>query len=174
MNVVWPVNALYLGPLGIWAYLRMGKKQADKPFWQEAATADTHCAAGCTIGDAIAESVVFFAGWKIAGDPVWAAILCDFAAAYLVGIVFQYLTRDESGWEGLKGALKADTASLLAFEIGMFAWMLLSRFVLFADHPLHANQAAYWFMMQLAMWIGFATAYPVNRWLLRAGLKEAM
>jgi len=29
-------------------------------------------------------------------------------------------------------------------------------------------------MMQIAMLIGFLTAYPVNWWLLRAGLKEKM
>ena len=29
-------------------------------------------------------------------------------------------------------------------------------------------------MMQLAMLCGFATAYPVNWWLIRRGLKEKM
>jgi hypothetical protein len=29
-------------------------------------------------------------------------------------------------------------------------------------------------MIQIAMMIGFATSYPVNRWLLRKGIKEAM
>jgi hypothetical protein len=32
----------------------------------------------------------------------------------------------------------------------------------------------FWFMMQLAMLIGFVTAYPVNWWLIRVGIKEAM
>jgi hypothetical protein len=31
-----------------------------------------------------------------------------------------------------------------------------------------------WFMMQLAMLTGFVTAYPVNRWLIKAGIKESM
>jgi hypothetical protein len=29
-------------------------------------------------------------------------------------------------------------------------------------------------MMQIAMWCGDATAYPVNGWLVRTGIKEAM
>jgi hypothetical protein len=29
-------------------------------------------------------------------------------------------------------------------------------------------------MMQIAMICGFATAYPVNAWLIRSGVKEAM
>ena len=32
----------------------------------------------------------------------------------------------------------------------------------------------FWFVMQLAMLCGFATAYPVNWWLIRSGIKEAM
>ena len=29
-------------------------------------------------------------------------------------------------------------------------------------------------MMQIAMLFGFATAYPVNWWLIESGIKEAM
>ncbi|HJT79714.1 MAG TPA: DUF4396 domain-containing protein [Chthoniobacterales bacterium] len=32
----------------------------------------------------------------------------------------------------------------------------------------------FWFMMQIAMLAGFLTSYPVNWWLLRAGIKEKM
>jgi hypothetical protein len=32
----------------------------------------------------------------------------------------------------------------------------------------------FWFMMQIAMLAGFAVSYPVNWWLIRAGLKEVM
>ena len=73
----------------------------------------------------------------------------------------------------IKAALKADTISLLAFEIGMFAFMAVSSQLLF--HPkLEPNQPAYWYMMQIAMLIGFVTAYPANWWLIRKGVKEAM
>lgn len=29
-------------------------------------------------------------------------------------------------------------------------------------------------MMQIAMWFGLATSYPVNRWLISVGIKEMM
>lgn len=32
----------------------------------------------------------------------------------------------------------------------------------------------FWFAMQLAMLAGFATSYPINWWLIRAGVKEKM
>ncbi|OZI19805.1 hypothetical protein CAL26_19760 [Bordetella genomosp. 9] len=55
--------------------------------------------------------------------------------------------------------------------IGMFAWMAL-RTALYPD--LQPTQASYWFMMQIAMIVGFATTYPVNWWLIRRGTKERM
>lgn len=76
-------------------------------------------------------------------------------------------------WDGLVAALKADTASLIAFEVGMFAFMALNRLVLFTTPP-EPNTAAYWFLMPLAMAVGFATSYPANWWLVEAGVKEAM
>ncbi len=39
---------------------------------------------------------------------------------------------------------------------------------------LEVNSAEFWFMMQIAMLCGFLTSYPVNWWLLRSGIKEAM
>jgi hypothetical protein len=41
------------------------------------------------------------------------------------------------------------------------------------DH-LHPDRAAYWSRIQVGMVLGFATSYPVNWWLIRRGLKEAM
>ncbi|HWC81729.1 MAG TPA: DUF4396 domain-containing protein [Pseudonocardiaceae bacterium] len=32
----------------------------------------------------------------------------------------------------------------------------------------------YWFLMQIGMIAGFFTAWPVNVWLIRRGIKEAM
>ena len=52
--------------------------------------------------------------------------------------------------------------------------MSVSQTVVFFDHNLHPDNPAYWCMMQIGMVIGFATAYPMNWWLIRQGIKEAM
>ena len=75
--------------------------------------------------------------------------------------------------EGIREAIKADTISLVAFEIGMFAWMTLTTKVFFA-HPLQPNSFVYWFMMQIAMIVGFLTTYPANWLLIRRGVKTEM
>jgi hypothetical protein len=76
--------------------------------------------------------------------------------------------------DGLIAALKADALSLIAFEIGLFGWMAFMQFVLFPDPHLAPDHAAYWFLMQIGMAIGFLTSYPINVWLIRRGIKEAM
>ncbi len=55
----------------------------------------------------------------------------------------------------------------------MFAWMVLTYFVFFHPH-LRPTEAGYWFMMQIAMIVGFATPYPMNWWLIKKGIKESM
>jgi hypothetical protein len=39
---------------------------------------------------------------------------------------------------------------------------------------LRTDTVEFWFMMQIAMMFGFATAYPVNWWLIKSGIKEKM
>jgi hypothetical protein len=36
------------------------------------------------------------------------------------------------------------------------------------------DTSGHWFMMQVGMIVGFFTAWPVNRWLVRSGIKEKM
>jgi hypothetical protein len=186
MNAVWPITALYLGIIGLWAYGRMGRapsskteenKSPQKPFWQSVFVGATHCGAGCSLGDVLAEWVVFAGGATLAGSTMYADFVWDFVAAYLLGIAFQYFSiapmRHLSFAEGIKEAIKADTVSLVAFEIGMFVWMGLTNKVFFSS-PLHPDSVVYWFMMQIAMVVGFLTTYPANWLLIRKGIKTAM
>jgi hypothetical protein len=103
----------------------------------------------------------------------------DYVAAVALGIVFQYFAiapmRGLSPRKGLVEAAKADVLSLTAFEVGLFGWMALMSFVVFpAPHHLHPDSPVYWFLMQIGMIVGFATAWPANVWLIRRGIKEAM
>ena len=82
--------------------------------------------------------------------------------------------RDLTPAQGLRDALKADTLSLVAFEVGGFGVMAIIQLVLFTDPHLTPDHAVYWFGMQIAMLAGFATSYPANVWLVRRGIKEGM
>lgn len=93
----------------------------------------SHCGAGRTLGDIVAEFAVFGFGFTVAG-------------------------------------------TVLPFEIGLVGWMALMAFVFYpAPHRrLQPDTPVYWFLMQIGVIIGFATAWPANVWLIRRGIKEAM
>jgi len=194
MNIVWPATALYLGPVALWGYFKWGllsshhhmmmarQKNEDmpsarKPFWQSVATAATHCGAGCTVGDIIAEWGMFFFPFTLFGHQIFGAWLLDFAFAFLLGIAFQYFTikpmRNVSTGKGLAQAFQADTLSIIAWQIGMYGWMAIATFVIFG-HELSKTKPVFWFMMQIAMWFGFALSFPINAVLLKRGIKEKM
>ena len=125
----------------------------------------------------LAEFIVFVGGLAIAGSTFGAELAGDFALAFLLGIAFQYFAivpmRHLSPGRGIVAALQADALSLISFEVGLFAWMALMRFVFFGPN-LHPDSPVYWFMMQIGMVIGFGTSFPVNWWLVKTGVKEAM
>jgi hypothetical protein len=202
MNLVWPITALYLSVFALWGYFRLGrgmtrdsmqgmsskemKQQVDKreeqarhdPTWQQTAISDSHCGAGCTLGDVIAEFSIAGLGFTLFGQPLYAEMAGDLLLAWLLGIAFQYFTikpmRNLSPIQGLIAAVKADTLSILTFEIGLFGWMALTYFVLFPGPHLKPSGPVYWLMMQIGMVIGYFTSYPMNRLLVKWGTKEAM
>jgi hypothetical protein len=182
MNWVWPLTALYLGPIAVLWHHRSSRRQhsdmegAGKPFWKKVFAGATHCGSGCVLGDFAGEWLVFLGGLTIAGSTLLASYVFDFVLAYLFGIVFQYFAiaplRNVRGWPAIRDAVKADTVSLIAFEAGVFAFMALTHKVF--SPTLKPDDAVYWFMMQIAMVVGFAATYPANWWLIKSGIKEGM
>lgn len=199
MHLVWPITGMYFGPVAAWMYLRtrpISSKDSPKPdekikermkemepTREQVSVAVYHCGAGCTLGDVIGEAGLFVIGGTlatfVAGSEFATKLVVDFILAYIIGIFFQYFTivpmRGLSLGQGVLAAMRADTISIGAFEIGMFSWMAIVRFALFPEPTrIYPNMAVYWFMMQIAMIIGWATSYPANVWLIRKGWKEKM
>jgi hypothetical protein len=207
MNIVWPVTALFGGLAAVWGYYKYGRLATHEransaiergddpphkrltPFPVMVGKATTHCGAGCTLGDICAEWLGFAfpanavaLGWhSIFPEKIFAVWVFDYFLAYVFGIVFQYMTiapmRGLPFAQGVWAAVKADTLSLTAWQIGMYGFMALAHFYIFGvllGTRLQVNSAEFWFMMQIAMWCGFATSYPVNWWLIEQGWKERM
>ncbi len=207
MNLVWPTTALFGTVWVAWQYFaygrlatheathaakqRHGKPQGKRqtPFPIMVANGALHCGSGCTLGDIAAEWLVFaipaIAVWfgygSLFGERMFAVWIVDFIFAYVFGIFFQYFSiapmRGLSPGAGLIAAIKADTLSLTAWQVGMYGFMAFASLYVFRTvlgAPLRTDMVEFWFMMQLAMIVGFLTAYPVNWWLLRAGIKEPM
>lgn len=207
MNVVWPVTALFGTVLTTWAYIRYGRlatrqkaQQAkergedppsmkETPFPMMVAKGALHCGSGCCLGDIIAEWLVFglpviavWFGWQsVFSEKIFAVWVVDFLFAFVLGVAFQYFTiapmRNLGPAEGIWQAVKADTLSLSAWQIGMYGFVAIAHFWLFGSvlgAKLEVDMPEFWFMMQIAMLAGFVTAYPVNWWLIKSGIKEKM
>lgn len=207
MNIVWPVSALFGTVATVWAYFRYGRlatiaahhhakahgekppNMTQTPFPVMVGKGALHCGSGCMLGDVAAELLAFLVpgvavwfGWhSLFAEKMYAVWVLDFVFAYVLGIVFQYYAivpmRGLSPREGLIAAVKADTASLIAWQVGMYGFMAFVQFYLYpylAGRPAPVNSVEFWFAMQLAMVAGFLTSYPVNWWLVSVGIKERM
>ncbi|MES1925617.1 DUF4396 domain-containing protein [Salinisphaera sp. T31B1] len=200
MNITWPITGLYFPVVGWWLYVAMGRPDAmashgshdsgtnegggnhghhhaSKPKWQSVFVGVTHCGGGCTLGDSVAAPIVAAIGLTVFGSELIGHFVGAFIGAYLFGLLFQIVPTMQMGESSLGrafvNAVKADTLSLIAFEIGMFGWLAIAFKLILPEMPAVATPV-YWFMMQIAMMIGFATAYPANWWLIDRGIKHGM
>jgi Domain of unknown function (DUF4396) len=189
MDFAFPLTALYLGPVAVWAYFVRGRRMSRKRMrmqmhgseardsvWQVSLSA-SHCGAGCVLGDIGGEWIVFATGWMIgSAAELFPEYLLDLPLAWVFGILFQYFAiaplRGQVGrLAPLGDAIKSDTLSVLSFEVGLFGWMGFAQYAI-SNAPI--DSSTHWFSMQIGMLLGFLTSWPVNRWLLRRGIKEPM
>ncbi len=161
MNLVWPITALFGSALALWFYFAYGRlatqhqvqaakrrhklqpAEQDTPFPIMVAKGALHCGSGCTLGDIVAEWLVFFVpavavwfGWQtLFSEKIFAVWILDYIFAFVIGIGFQYFTikpmRQLSPWQGLVAALQADALSLTAWQVGMYGLMAIAQFYVF-------------------------------------------
>ncbi len=185
MEIVWPITAIWSGPLGLWAYLRWGRPATQK--WQarngpapelglpaKAAVETIPGGAASFVGHAIAVPIVVATGITIAGEHVWPMILLIAAFALPLLIAFEYRSltmfagpRSSPG-RRLRVATLISVLAILAFDLGMGATMLIVAFVL--GYP--PTTMAFWLVMWGGIMLGFITAYPVVWWLLARGTPQ--
>lgn len=101
MTAVWSITALYFRPAAPWAHHHRGPSHSprwcarhgeppSKPSWVNTALGVSHCGAGCTLGDIIAEPAVFGRGLQIASRAPVARVLRRLRARLILGIAFQH------------------------------------------------------------------------------------
>ena len=184
MSMVWPITALYLGPLALPAYYRWGRPQREKlqkehgvvpekSLPTEAATGGTPGGAASAIGHVLGVPLVVFLGLTIAGQALWVMILVIAVIATVLLFACEYFfstvpTRGLSRGKGLGVALLIALVTVLAFDVGMGGWMLVMHFLLFMP-PL--TDVTFLFLMQIGLILGFLTGYPAVLWLVRRGVK---
>jgi Domain of unknown function (DUF4396) len=169
----------YTGVVGAFLYvlgcrepLRGAHEQYTAARWRQTLGSTMHCVAGDGVGilvGAVLSSLLGLTG------------LAEVALEYVLGFgfgwtIFQALfMRDAAGGSysaALKRTFIPELLSMNLLMAGMVPTaMTLRRHVELADDPTHAR---FWFVMSMALLVGFIIAYPMNWWLVANHLKHGM
>lgn len=179
MKAAWILIILYTGPVGLFIYLLSCRQPMPgthdrfiTAHWKQSIGSMMHCVAGDATGIILAAAVVYHFGFPNGID-----LIIEYTAAFVVGLlVFQALfMRSMFGGDYLLAVRKtffAETVSMNMVMIGMIPTMviLMSRFP-DSDNP---TTPLFWGIMSLACMAGMVTAYPINSWMVRQGIKHGM
>ncbi len=169
----------YTGPLGAFLYV-LGCREPLPGLheryvairWRQVLGSTMHCVAGDGVG--------ILAGAVIASVMQLAGVL-DVALEYLLGFgfgwtIFQSLfMRSEAGGSytaALRNTFSPELLSMNVLMAGMVPTMMLAmKHIPAARDP---AAPAFWFVMSMALLVGFIVAYPMNWWLVSRHLKHGM
>jgi len=171
---------LYTGVLGAALYVLSSKEPRPgtherfvAPLWKQGLGSTIHCVAGDATGIILAATVT-----ALIGFPMWIDLIVEYAAGFAFGLfIFQaFFMKDMMGGSyrtALRHSLIPEWLSMNMVMAGMIPAMVL----LMMGEDMRAmdpHELLYWAAMSASVVVGFAVAYPVNVWLVNAGLKHGM
>ena len=176
----WVLTALYTGPGALAFYILADKEprpgeheQFIQPMWKQVLGSTLHCVAGDATGIIIAATIT-----GLLGLPMWFDMLAEYLFGFGFGLfIFQALfMKDMMGGSYGKALRMSFLPEWLSMNMVM-AGMIPAMVVLMMGRDMRAmepGQLLYWGTMSFGVIVGFATAYPVNWWLVAKGLKHGM
>ncbi|RDH76804.1 DUF4396 domain-containing protein [Mycolicibacterium moriokaense] len=169
----------FTGPLGAFFYvlgcrepLAGTHEQYVAARWRQVLGSTMHCVAGDGIG-------------IVAGAAIAAAVSLtfwpDFALEYVLGFGFGWVffqafaMRDMAGGSFLRSLRMTVLPELLSMNLLMTGMVLTSRFAMKQVEGSHdPARPEFWFIMSMALIVGFVCAYPINWWLVANRMKHGM
>jgi manganese oxidase len=176
----WLLVTLYMGPIAAGLYILADKEprpgtheQFVRPLWKQGIGSTIHCVAGDATGIILAATVT-----AILGFPMWVDLIVEYVAGFAFGLfIFQSLfMKDMFGDSYLRSLRHSFMPEWLSMNM-MMAGMVFVMVPLMMGRDMRAmepNQLVYWWTMSLGVIAGFFAAYPVNLWLVWAGLKHGL
>ena len=173
------ILALFTGPLAAIFYVlgcREPLKETHEDFvavrWRQVLGSTMHCAAGDGVGIIVGAALA--AQWRFAS---WA----DFSLEYVLGFgfgwaVFQaFAMREMAGGNYLRSLRQTFLPELLSMNL-LMTGMVVTRRLLMSQIEGSADPltVGFWFVLSMALIVGFVLAYPMNWWLVANGLKHGM
>ncbi len=179
MKWAFVILTLFAGPIGAFFYVlgcREPLKGTHEQFvaarWRQALGSTMHCAAGDGVG--------IIAGAAI-GAALTLAFWPDFLLQYVLGFGFgwaffqAFAMRDMAGGSYSRSLRMTFLPEFLSMNLLMAGMQLVSKLAMSkvagADDP---AQPTFWFIMSMALMVGFAFAYPMNWWLVANHMKHGM
>ena len=169
----------FTGPLGAFFYvlgcrepLKGTHEQYVSARWRQVLGSTMHCVAGDGVG--IIAGAAIGAGLAISFWP-------DFLLEYMLGFGFgwaffqAFAMRDMAGGSYLASLKMTFLPELLSMNLLMAGMLLASRIGM--SHVAHGEDPArpqFWFIMSMALIVGFVCAYPINWWLVANHMKHGM
>lgn len=180
MRAGWVLITMYMGPVGAALYVLSDKEPAPgtheefvKPLWRQGVGSTVHCVAGDATGIIIAAVIV-----TLYGLPMWQDLIIEYAAGFGVGLfIFQALfmkgMAGGSYTKALRSTFIPEWFSMNTMAGGMF--FAMSQLMMGRDmRAMHPSEPQFWFVMSLSVIVGFATAYPINVWMVSQKLKHGL
>ena len=171
---------LYMGPLGLLLYVLADKEprpgeheQFTSPLWKQGVGSTIHCVAGDATGIILAAVVT-----AALGLPLRIDLIVEYVAGFAFGLfIFQSLFMKEmmggTYWENVRKTFLPEFISMNAMMAGMAP--VMSLLMMARDmRAMEPTELVFWGVMSLGVMVGFATAYPVNVWMVKRGLKHGL
>lgn len=169
----------FTGPLGAFFYvlgcrepLRGSHEQFVATRWRQVLGSTMHCVAGDGIGIIVGAAIG--AGLTLSFWP-------DFLLEYLLGFGFgwaffqAFAMRDAAGGSYTKSLKMTFLPELLSMNLLMTGMVVTSNFAMRSvaggGDPMRPQ---FWFIMSMALIVGFVCAYPINWWLVANHMKHGM
>ena len=176
----WVLVTLYTGALGAALYVLSCKEPRPgtherfiSPLWKQGVGSTIHCVAGDATGIVFAATVT-----ALLGFPMWLDLVVEYALGFTFGLlIFQALfmkgMMGGSYFRALRHSFIPEWLSMNMVMAGMIPAMVL--LMMGQDmRAMEPTELVYWGAMSASIIVGFAVAYPVNLWLVAAGLKHGM
>ncbi len=167
LAAVWPLSALYLGPLAIVLQRRDARRRAAASANQTDPGLALGLQGGVASGMAhiVGVPIVVLTGLTIAGLDMWAMVAIITVLATIMLVLFELaVVASPAGQQAtakrLRTAATIALVTVVAFDVGMLGWMLVLHY---SENMPMATDVRFTLLMQIGLVLGTLTAAPIAR-----------
>ncbi len=179
MKLAWVLVIFYTGPFGLFIYFLSCRQPLPgthdafiKPHWKQTVGSILHCLSGDVTGIVIGAIIISFFVVSNGID-----LIVEYVAGFACGLlifqsIFMLPMLGGNYFNAVRKTFFAEFVSMNTLMVGMFPTMLVLKYFL----PLgrEPSSIVFWGVMSAASIIGSLTAYPINSWMVRRGIKHGM